>query len=278
MKHYYSWNEKIAILAEAYSVQGNIKATARKYHVDPSQIRKWLRKKVELGQQLQQRAHLKMLQKGRPALHREAFDELSSFIHQLESQHRTITVGMICRELRRIDQSAQAASMDILRHRVYRFLLKERFVQRRATHVAQNTRYCQQKIDQFVEYVTEEIQRLGIGPKCVVNIDETNVDFDMTGRVTLARRGSRTVSIRSTGSSARVTALLGVTMSGVKLEPFLIFKGQPNGRIIREFTMLHYPEGCKYLYRKRHGLMKSLLRYGLRRFGSRSVMVNPERT
>ena len=62
----------------------------------------------------------------------------------------------------------------------------------------------------------------------------------------MARRGSRTVSVRSTGSSNRVSVLLGVTMSGIKLKPFLIFKGKPEGRIIREFSQLKYPDG--YIY------------------------------
>ena len=187
-----------------------------------------------------------MVQKGRPAKNAAQFDELRSFIHQLESQDRTITVGMICRELKRIDPASTDIDISALRQRIYRYLRNENFVQRRATHVAQNTRYDEAQIMQFVEYVTEEVQRLGITPDCVVNIDETNVDFDMTGRVTLARRGSRTVSVSSTESSNRVSVLLGVTMSGIKLKPFLIFKGKPEGRIIREFSQLNYPDGCIY--------------------------------
>jgi hypothetical protein len=58
-------------------------------------------------------------------------------------------------------------------------------------HVAQNTRYNKSQIDQFVEHVTEQIQRLGIGLEYVVFIDETNVGFDMTGRVILARKGDK---------------------------------------------------------------------------------------
>lgn len=70
----------------------------------------------------------------------------------------------------------------------------------------------------------------------MVNIDETSVYFDMNGAVALAGRGSRTVSVRCTGSSQRCSILLGVTKSGEKLPPFLIFKGKPNGRIAREWT------------------------------------------
>jgi transposase-like protein len=246
MKQYLQWKAKIAIVDEAYSQDNNVKPTARKYNVSPAQIRRWMKQKASLADRIDQIGHCKVVQKGRPAKNAASFDSLRSFIHQLESQDRSITVGMICRELKRIDSSEASTDMAVIRQRVYRFLQNEKFVQRRATHVAQNTRYDQDQISQFVEYVTEEIQRLGIGPDCVVNIDETNVDFDMTGNVTLARKGSRTVSIRSTGSSNRVSVLLGVTMSGTKLEPFLIFKGKPTGRIIREFAQMNYPEGCVY--------------------------------
>jgi hypothetical protein len=83
---------------------------------------------------------------------------------------------------------------------------------------------------------------------CVINIDETNIDFDPSPATTLCRVGQRTVSIRNNGSSARATCLLGVTMSGHKLPPLIIFKGQPGGRISREFTnpAFNYPQDCIY--------------------------------
>jgi hypothetical protein len=59
----------------------------------------------------------------------------------------------------------------------------------------------------------------------VVNIDKTNVYFDMTGSVTLADKGSRTVSVKSSGMSACCLVLFDVTMDGNKLLPFDIFRG-----------------------------------------------------
>ena len=62
-------------------------------------------------------------------------------------------------------------------------------------------------------------------PKSVVNIDETNVYFDMPATTTLAVTGSRTDSVAGCGSSNRVTAVLGTSLDGQKLPPFIIFKG-----------------------------------------------------
>ena len=52
------------------------------------------------------------------------------------------------------------------------------------------------------------------------------------------------MSVKTTGSSARCTVLLGVTMDGRKLPPYIIYKGSSNGRIVREFAT--YPTGQFY--------------------------------
>ena len=85
--------------------------------------------------------------------------------------------------------------MRVLRRRIYRWLSSEHIVQRRLTHVAQNTQYELSVIEQFVAYVNEQITTGGFTADSVINIDETNIEFDMTGSVTLANQGSRTVSL-----------------------------------------------------------------------------------
>lgn len=44
MKNYLTWKEKLKIIQEAYEVELNIKATARKYGILPEQIRRWKKK------------------------------------------------------------------------------------------------------------------------------------------------------------------------------------------------------------------------------------------
>ena len=91
-------------------------------------------------------------------------------------------------------------------------------------------------MQEFVSNVNNYISRERIPSCAVVNIDETNIDFDMPSNKTLERVGSRSVTVRGVNSSDRCTVLLGVTLSGEKLPPFIVFKGSPNGRIIREVT------------------------------------------
>ena len=150
-------------------------------------------------------------------------------------------------ELKRLDPLLVDADTKVLSKRLYRWLRSEGIVQRCVTHVAQNKRYEASVIDEFVVYVNEQIVSGNFGPLEIVNIDETNIEFDMIGSITLADQGSRTVSLRSTGSSSRCTVLLGVTLSGEKLPPFIIFKGKPNGQIACEWTgTTEYPSTSIY--------------------------------
>ena len=86
----------------------------------------------------------------------------------------------------------------------------------------------------FVYHVNDQIACGKYLRSNVVNIDETNIYFDLTGTMTLADHGSRTVSVHGAGTSARCTVLLGVAMDGTKLPPFIIFKAREGGRGIPE--------------------------------------------
>ena len=142
--------------------------------------------------------------------------------------------------------------MITLRNRLYRWMKSEHIVQRQVTRVAQNTRHDQDVIDDFVSYVNEQIACLGVPGSHIVNIDKTNIDFDMVSGITLANRGSRTVSVKKSGSNGRCTVLLGVTLSGEKLPPLIIFKGKPNGRICREWTGPSSPYPRSGVYAVQH--------------------------
>ena len=87
-------------------------------------------------------------------------------------------------------------------------------------------------IDDWVSLVNSSIIVLKYSPSCIVNIDETNIYFDMTQATTLEIQGQHTVSIRNTGSTQHCTVLLGVTMDGQKLPPLIIFEGLPHGQIV----------------------------------------------
>jgi hypothetical protein len=73
--------------------------------------------------------------------------------------------------------------------RIERFAARVSLVQRGRIHIAQNSRHAIKNISDFVSCVNEHISMLRLPASAVVNIDETNIDFDMPASTTLERRG-----------------------------------------------------------------------------------------
>jgi DDE superfamily endonuclease len=58
----------------------------------------------------------------------------------------------------------------------------------------------------------------------------------MEARFTLAKKGSKTVSVKGADSSNRCTIMLGANANGEKLLPYIVFKGMKGGRISQEIS------------------------------------------
>jgi len=241
MKKYLLFKQKKVIVDEAYSLPNNIKPTSRKYEVKPDQIRRWKRiiekeETVEMESNKKSRLQEASTSHSGPKKRDDyCYEELKEYYSNLRSLSRMVTVKMLCQEYRRLNPTVPITE-NALQKRIRRWLEKENIVQRSVTHVAQNTRHDASLLEDFTAYVNEQIRSNSLSSCNVVNIDETNIEFDSNSSTTLADKGSRTVSVRTSGSSNRCTVLLGVTLSGQKLPPFIIFKGKTNGRISREWT------------------------------------------
>lgn len=127
--------------------------------------------------------------------------------------------------------------------RLRRLFKREKIVLRRVTHTSQRINTDGVMKADFVDMVNEEILKAGYELDCVVNIDETNINFDMVTASTFERASTKTVSMKET-SALRCTVLLGVSLAGQKLKPFVIFKGRRNGKIDRELKS--FPSDCIY--------------------------------
>ena len=80
----------------------------------------------------------------------------------------------------------------------------------------------------------------------LINMDQTPIPFTYNAKYTLDIVGVRTVHIhKSTSDTKYATCALTATASGKMLTPMLIFKGKPNGQIVK-CKFLEYPEGSVY--------------------------------
>jgi hypothetical protein len=195
--------------------------------------------------------------------------------HDLREQNRVDTLNLLAVELKRLDPGAKNVNMPALRRRINRHLIKFGVVRQCVTRVAQNTRHDVTAKAGYVAFVNEGIKAGKYRACDIVNIDETNIDFDLVSGSTLAGRGDCTVACATTGSSNRCTVMLGVTMDGEKLPSFVIFKGAntPCSKIMKKFDSVEsrskfgYPEGMFYTVQAkgwtRQGCMNGLILCGV---------------
>jgi hypothetical protein len=156
---------------------------------------------------------------------KDTLQKILTMYQELRDRDRIFTFNLLAAELKRLDRSVKYLSLIAIRRRIWRHIKKHGVVRRRVTHVAQNTRYEQSFIQGWVSYAHHSI-KIGNYKACdVVNIDETNINFDLASRTRLAGRGERKIGCATTVSSTRCTVLLGVTLDGEKLPLFIIYKG-----------------------------------------------------
>jgi hypothetical protein len=264
LRRFYTMKDKLSILMELEMGTKSCKAVARQYMVQPCQLRGWMKKKQGIMAQVasiddcylkNQYLMKKTLHLGRTPLTTQADLERSKTVFDdLRERDRIVSLSLLAHDLRRRNVDLKDLSVRSVRRRVARHLAKHGVVRRRITRVAQNTRYDMAVKQEYVDYINQQIKVGNYQPEDIASIDETNFDFDQKAGETLATRGQKTIAQAVSGSANRATVLLGVTMSGEKLPPYIIFKGKDTrgSRVWKEFATpearakFGYPEGALY--------------------------------
>ncbi|GBB94127.1 hypothetical protein RclHR1_00230005 [Rhizophagus clarus] len=119
---------------------------------------------------------------------------------------------------------------------------RHNLVNRRKTTVAQRlpNDYIEQQT-QFLSYVLFRRKEHEYPLSLIANMDETSMAFNLTSYTTIEHRGTKSVSILSTGHErSNFTVVLAYMANGEKLPPVIIFKlvnvpreDFPDGVIIR---------------------------------------------
>ena len=100
-KTLFSLDEQRLIVKEAYSVPNNIKPTARKYRLQPVQIRKY-KEKLEKCTDVDTSRYLIVYPKRQRSDSQESlFDHLRNLIEQLRERQQAVSIGFLMREARR---------------------------------------------------------------------------------------------------------------------------------------------------------------------------------
>ena len=258
---YYTLEDKKKIVEEAYPVPRNIRATARKWRVQPNQIRRWrvnaradaalppypYPRTIEERTTKNDHKRVKTRNEGRPlGTPEELLEELLPYVEAQRENGNAVNTTTVSAELLRRAPDLLSVGFAPLRRRVMRFLKKHHYAFCVVTHKAQNHRYHAMVIEDWVGYINRQIVASGYTAAQICNFDETNVDFDPTPRTTLNKVGERSISIRVNGHSGRCTVMLGCTAAGYKFPPFIIWKGVREGRIHRECQRNVFPAPSIY--------------------------------
>jgi len=219
---FYTLDKKRSIVAEAYAVGNSIKSTARKWRVQPNQIRKWRRqlledepipqypepRTIEERTVIKEQKANKTRHKGRPfTIDEGILNGLLAFVEQVRDEGNAVTTTLVTVELLRRAPELAAVGFVPLRRRVLRFLKNHHLTFRVVTHKAQNHRYHAAIIADYTMYINRQIVASNYGADCILNFDETNIDFDPSPRSTLSKVGERSISIRISGHSGRCTVM-----------------------------------------------------------------------
>jgi transposase-like protein len=219
-----------------------IKPTARELGIDRAMLTRWRRDVTKLQSLAAARGfnpvnHYRLPGAGKPStISKDTETLLLQYLDRERELENKVTVQSLVHKLRMLEASFVTVRRHLLRRRIWRLLRQNNVGYRRVTHQAQLTRLSEKIIDDWVAYIKAKMAMVGITDDCVVNFDETNVYFSFDTVSTLNRRGERTVSARKADSTNRCTVMIGVSATGFKLRPYIIYKGSlgRTGRIAQE--------------------------------------------
>ena len=260
----YSITEKVRILNDLDAMGGWIGRIANAHGIPQSCLRKWNKNRAsleEMAGQLGCRAR-RVSDKRKP-IHGDVIENhLLAFVDSRRDNSFHVTPRMLVAEWTKVDPDGVAAlSVNAARARIYRFMRRNELSFCCTTHQAQVTQTDPQIITDFLSYCNWKAKLFGIAPECIANFDETNVYFSPPIRSTIAHKGSRTVTIRTPDSNNRCTAMLGVTMSGYKFPPHIIYQCDVNWL---KHVQIITPLDLSISVRRRHGWMRVQCYSGLR--------------
>ena len=215
----------------------------------PKQFRTWQKTREELSLK---NPLAKSLDDGRESIQLPYTQALLRFIFENHEEGVEVTVPLIAIKARELSSEFRTKSRNAQLKSTTRFVKKHELVYRIGTNV------CQRSPDSMRSEAADFMidARLIVNQPTrhqdfIINMDQTPVYFTLQRGKTLAKRGSRTVHCRkSTDDTRRSTFSFTITASGRVLTPYLVFKGSPTGRIVKEeFPIM--PKDMFYACQKR---------------------------
>jgi len=178
--------------------------------------------------------------------------EILNFVDKLREQKKAVTTNMIMAKMLQLKPELKELKKKTLQKRVYRFLDRNNYSIRKASHVGQPLPL--KALDLFYEFFRDIVRKrvqLGIYDNMddydrIVNIDETPVYFEMITDKTINKKGVKVISVETKGNEKKlISCVLAVSAGGKKLIPTLIFKGGRDGNLETKYKNLEVVKNKK---------------------------------
>eukprot|EP00794_Sanderia_malayensis_P013386 gene13386-14759_t len=201
-------------------------AAATKFNVDRTSVREWRKKERDLKGMLSSRGakgRKRLDGGGRKPLSESMEERLLEWVFQRRSKRLRVSRKHIMKKAKVIHEEIFKASKGWLD----KFMKRHGLSLRRQTSIAQkDPDLLIAKIVSYILRVRRLRQKYCYRFNDIIAFDKTPVWADMVSSTTVDVTGSKTISLKTTGhEKCRVTVGLAAKGDGVKLKPFIVFKG-----------------------------------------------------
>ena len=241
------WSAREKLMVITYYEQGHSKrSTADKFNIEPKQLREWISNKEHL---LKAAPYIQKLTTGARPKYPQLEVELMEWFRESRSQLKVVTRYMIQAKARSLskkqvyqEEYPNIKNAKLSQKWVDGFMSRHNLVNRRKTTISQKLPENYVGLQsEFLSYVLFRRRENQYPLSLIANMDETPMSFNLPNNTTVEQRGTKTISILSTGHErSNFTVVLACTADGIKLPPVIIFKlvnvpreEFPDGVIIR---------------------------------------------
>lgn len=216
-----SFKLKVVELAE----QKGKHLAAKTFNVHRKRVQEWCKQKVRL--QMAPKSEKRKPGAGRPLRYPDVDTQLMRWFDERRECGVRVTGKSLRHQALRLHRENGNQSFKASNGWYRRFKKRHQIVFRRTTHVAQHAvEIIDDRIDKFLRYVIRMRRLREYDSSEILNMDETPVWFEMPGKSTLTKAGTKEVRVSSTGhDKEKLTVTLGAYADGTKLAPLVHLPG-----------------------------------------------------
>jgi hypothetical protein len=198
---------------------------ARRLRLSPKSLRNWHK---QYRHMLEYKKSALSMTDGPQSQLAPIADELLKFIFERREQGLPVSRQTVVLKASKLLPEFSVKTFTAKYAAVRRFLKKHDLVYRVGTHVSQKSpELAAADAADFVKTIRPFLHGPSRHPSFILNMDQTPVYYSMHEKNTLAKKGDRTVNVRtSQKDTERITVAVTISAAGDLLAPTIVFKGK----------------------------------------------------